>query len=81
MPKFYLHIHEAGETIEDYEGTEFPDARSALAEAERAARDLLAEKVRTGGIIGGQRIDVVDDIHQPVGSVRFRTLLHLGDDG
>ena len=47
--------------ILDPDGSDLPDLEAARAEALAGARDILAEKLRTGKVLDGQRIEIVDE--------------------
>ena len=72
MPKFYMHIHADGELIEDTEGQSHPTVEAALIEAKASAREMLAEKVRFGEEVDGQRIEIVDETGEWIATVPFR---------
>ena len=48
MPRYYLHIQEGSDFIEDETGLELPDLEAAREEALEGARDLWAEVIKTG---------------------------------
>ena len=77
MPQFFLHIHDDDEFIEDPEGRVYPDLNAAREEAKEAAREILADKVRRGVEIDGQRIDITDEKGSTVATVKFRDQLRL----
>jgi len=45
---FYFHLREGGELLTDDEGQDLPDLSAARREAERGARELLAEAIKAG---------------------------------
>jgi hypothetical protein len=55
MPRFYRHIRSGDQLIEDPEGIELPDLKSARAEALYGIRDVLADAIRHG------KDDLLDD--------------------
>jgi hypothetical protein len=61
MPKFYFHVRNGSELIEDPEGMELPNVVAARAEAIQAARDILAEKVRFGSDLKGELFEIWDE--------------------
>lgn len=77
MPTFYMHIYADGELIEDIEGQSHPNVEDAIAEAKASVREMLAEKVRLGEEVDGQRIEIVDEQGRSVGTIPFRTQLRL----
>jgi hypothetical protein len=69
MARFYFHLQEGGNLLEDSDGTDLPDVDAARLEAILAARDILSDAIRTGrGKVAeafviadeaGRKIDVV----------------------
>jgi hypothetical protein len=47
MARFYFHFLEGASLATDDEGIELPDLSAAVREAELAARELLAEAIKT----------------------------------
>jgi hypothetical protein len=74
---FYLHIRDGEMLIADVEGQEFPDVTAAHAEAVRSAREMLAEKVRLGEIVDGQKIEIADEAGDVVDVVPFKETLRV----
>jgi len=77
MPKYYLHIRDGEQLITDKEGVELPSIVSAKGEAEEAAREILAAKVRSGDIIDGQEFEIHDAWGNKMLAVPFRSVLRL----
>jgi hypothetical protein len=75
MPRFYLHIREQDDFIEDIEGQDFVDLESARTEAVAAARDLLAAKVQAGEMVDGQRFEICDESGRALTTVPFQEAL------
>ncbi len=48
MPRYFFHVRDGGELIEDPDGVECPDADAARVEAIGAARDIMADRARKG---------------------------------
>ena len=46
MARYYFHIRDNDALIRDQEGRDMDDMRDVIHEAEEAAREMLAEKVR-----------------------------------
>lgn len=55
MPRFFLHIDDGTQRIEDEEGSDLPDLAAARDEAMQAARQLWAAAIRDGRDLGGRR--------------------------
>jgi hypothetical protein len=77
MPRYYFHIRERGLLIKDHEGIELPDILKAKSEAEAAAREILAEKVRLGDIVDGQEFEIYDAWGNRMLNVPFKSVLKL----
>jgi len=61
MPRFFLHIRHGDELIEDVEGQELVDLDSARNEAAASAREILAERVKSGVPTDGVQVDVCNE--------------------
>lgn len=61
MPRFFLHIRDGDDLIEDPDGSVLPDVEAARAEALASARDILAGLLKAGRILNGQCIEIVDE--------------------
>jgi hypothetical protein len=59
MPRFFLHIDDGTQRIEDEEGSELPDLAAAREEALVAARQLWAAAILRQQDIGTRRILIV----------------------
>lgn len=77
MPRYYLHIRDGEQLIRDTEGIDLPGVVSAKGEAEDAAREILAAKVKAGDIIDGQEFEICDAWGNRLLSVPFRSVLKL----
>lgn len=75
VPKFHLNIRDDESVILDHEGAEFPDAAAALEEGRSCARELVIDRLRTGRPVGNQRVEVVRDNGDIVGTVSLRGFL------
>jgi hypothetical protein len=67
MPRFYFHVRDGNDLIEDEEGNDLPDLDSALAEAEAAAREIMADRLRQGRPSVSPMIEVRDHTGTRVG--------------
>lgn len=77
MARFFFHIRNHHEFVRDREGVEMTSARAALHEAEDAAREILAEKVRKGEVIDGNEFEVHDELGTRLFTLPFRDVLKL----
>ncbi len=48
MPKYYLHIQQGDQLLQNLDGIECPDVEAARAEAVAGIRDILAEAIKRG---------------------------------
>jgi hypothetical protein len=77
MPRFHLHIRSKDDFIEDEEGTECLDYVTAVLEAVRGARCLMAGEVSTGKLCLDQAIEVHDAAGRYLTSVPFSEALRV----
>lgn len=77
MPKFYFHVRDGDQVIEDREGIDMPGNKDAEAEARHAARELLAEQLRFGSKLDDRAFEIMNDRGEKVLSLPFRSVLHL----
>jgi hypothetical protein len=70
MPIYYFNIHDDDVTL-DEEGVERADYLSAFAYAISAARSLAVAGVLEGQLILSDRIEIEDENHQRIATVRF----------
>jgi len=59
MPRFFLHIDDGTQRIEDEEGSELPDLEAAREEALGSARQLWAAAILRQQDIGSRRFLIV----------------------
>ena len=77
MPRFYLNLRDGDDVIEDPDGSDHVDVEGAKEEARISARHLLADRVRQGKIVDGQRFDIIDEIGNLCAVVWLREVLRL----
>lgn len=77
MPRYFFHIREGSELIEDLEGVDLPDIASVEEEAIQAAREILADRIKSGKVIDGQAFHVVDANGARVAQIPFKAALRL----
>jgi hypothetical protein len=75
MPRFYMHLHECGTTVEDPEGQDYVDLDAAIRFAEKTARGIMSAEVIEGRLCLSCRIVIVGEAGDEVGSVPFRQAL------
>ena len=70
MPRFFFDIYNDVVTT-DPEGLELSNDDAAMARALIEVRELAAESVRRGHLVGSHRVEVLDQERNCVGAVRF----------
>ena len=79
MPRFYFHVHNDADVIDD-EGLALPDLAAAKQAAIDGAREMMAEHVTHGRPITlRHRIDVADEAGKILASLPFRELITIVD--
>lgn len=77
MPRFFFHIREGDKLDVDPEGTEFPSPEDAVADARKAAREMLAELLLAGERLDGQHFEITSEDGNVVDVVSFRSVLNI----
>ncbi len=75
MPTYFLHLHDGADRFDDPQGTSFVSLAAARAEAERAAREMMAENLREGRPLDHQEIHIADAQGRVLEVVRFSDVL------
>jgi len=75
MTRFYFHVRSGDELKLDDEGAEFADYAGALREVTLAARELLADAIRTGKPHRVDALVIADGLGRELGSVPLARLL------
>ena len=78
MTRYFFHIRDGDILIEDPDGADFQNVAEARAEAILSARDLLAERLRTGGILDGQTIEITTSDGLVVAVVPLKDAINNG---
>ena len=77
MPLYFFHLHNDID-VSDNEGQELPDLEAARAYATKQVRALIGESARTNGrIILNHRLDIEDQAHNIVATVRYADVLTI----
>jgi hypothetical protein len=77
MARFYLHLFNGGEVVEDEEGTELADLATARAKALEGLRDVLAGDLLRGYLDTASFIEVEDEQRQVVATISFEDAVSL----
>lgn len=72
MPRYFFHVRDEDRLIEDQDGSELPDLEAARTEAAAAAREILAEQIRTGKEMSGRSFEITDDTGKVLATVTLR---------
>src|SRR5215213_9892321 len=75
VPRFYLDVLDGDQVLQDQEGIDFADRDTALAEAVRGARDLVASGIRQNEDVSGQTFIIRNNHGETVATVPFRGTL------
>jgi hypothetical protein len=71
MPRFFMHICNGSGFVEDLEGVELQDERTARASATAAARDVMMGDIRDGRLDLSSFIEVEDEEHKLLFTLTF----------
>jgi hypothetical protein len=66
MTRFFFHIKDGKDLIEDDEGSEAPDVTVVRALALKAAREMWAEAIKTGQELRADAFVIVDEQGQQI---------------
>ena len=80
MPRFFFHIRDGDEFIEDPDGSVLRDLEAARAEAIAGARAVLAAKVLAGQVIDGQKFEITDESGNVLELMPFKSALIFEKD-
>ena len=69
MARYYFHLTDGKQTIDDAEGLELAGEAAAREEARLFARDLATGKLMTDRDWSGWRVAIADEAGRPVDSV------------
>jgi hypothetical protein len=75
VPHFYLDVLDNDQVIQDPIGIDFADLQTALAEAVRGARDLVAHGIMQNEDVSGHSFLIRDEQGEVVATVPFRQTL------
>jgi uncharacterized protein DUF6894 len=75
LGRFYFHLSAGEEITLDEEGTELPDLSAAEGEAVQAARELLAEAIKSGKPDVPEFFVIADEAGRPLATVPLAAVL------
>jgi hypothetical protein len=75
MGRFYFHLRAGDELIRDDEGVDLPDFSAARREATLAARELLAEAIKSGRPKVPDAFVIVDEVGRTLDAVPLAAVL------
>ena len=75
MGRFYFYLRAGDELIRDDEGVDLPDFSAAQREATLAARELLAEAIRSGRPKVPDALVIVDEVGRTLDAVALAAVL------
>jgi hypothetical protein len=75
MTKFHFHLRTGDEVTLDHEGADFVDYAAALREVTLAARELLADSIKTGKARCAEAFVIADGSGKELGTLSLATLL------
>jgi hypothetical protein len=75
MTRFYFHLSEGDQLVTDDQGLELPDFSAAQREAELAAREVLAEAIKSGKPEVAEAFVIADEAGRELGTVPLATVL------
>jgi hypothetical protein len=79
MPKFFLHLRQGKILTDDRNGGEFASLSAAVKEALYAAREILAEEMRSGMLtVEGVSIEVCNEKRQLLWTLPFKGAFAVG---
>jgi len=79
--RYYMHINNGGGFVEDEEGRDLADDKTARSEAIAAARDVMAGDLRDGHIDLTSSIQVENEAHQPLFTIVFADAVAIRSSG
>jgi hypothetical protein len=75
MGRFYFHLRAGDQIVPDDEGVDLPDLSAAQREAILAARELLAEAIKSGRPEVPEAFVIADEAGRPLGIVPLAAVL------
>lgn len=76
MPRFFFSNRHRDQTYLDPEGSDLSDLATAMAEAARSAREMMADELRRGPLTPGRSVDIVGDDGAVLATIAFHARLY-----
>ena len=76
MPKFHFHIRDASGVALDEDGMELPNLDAAREEAQEAARQILADALKSHKEVDGRKIEIAEEDGAVIEVIEVRDLLN-----
>ncbi|MDQ0324025.1 hypothetical protein QO002_006232 [Pararhizobium capsulatum DSM 1112] len=77
MARYYFHLRTDSGREDDTEGAEFPSVDAAKAEASRAAREMLSDRVWSGQALFADAFEIATEEGIVVATVPFKSVARL----
>jgi hypothetical protein len=74
VTKYFYHVSDGCDFIEDVEGTDLPGIDDAAIEAVEIAREIVAERLVHGLVVGGQKFCIATALGDIVAVVAFKNV-------
>jgi len=75
MGRFYFHLQAGDQIVQDDEGVDLPDLSAAQREAILAARELLAEAIKSGKAEVPEAFVIADEVGRALAIVPIAAVL------
>jgi uncharacterized protein DUF6894 len=75
MQRYFFHVRDGQGFVPDEEGVVLANMAEARVEAVRSARDILADQLREGKALDGQKIEITDAAGQVLETLAFKDAL------
>lgn len=77
MPRYFFNVRSDERFVSDAEGGEYPNVEAAKVEAEKSAREMLADALIKGEEVDGNTFEVIDDAGALIFTYPFRDAMKL----
>ena len=77
MPRFFMNIRNGRGLATDFEGTEFADLGQARREALLDAREITADRIRSGDLVEDDCLEIADEGGNILAMIPFRDAIRF----